>query len=149
MLKIYNTGQVRSLKDGWILCSAVSILDLFVFFQRLNEWDKNALFAFNYGVGFFQNSAVAILGQVLLLLIWGSEWSSFLQLTTVVVDEIALTFLMSGKWSDRGNRNKKDIFKISFSFVQSKKSWNIGFFSLFLLTALVKVKHFKTVFNSD
>lgn len=40
----------------------------------------------------------------------------------LVVDEIALTFLMSGKWSDRGNGNKKDIFKISFSFVQSKKS---------------------------
>lgn len=40
-----------------------------------------------------------------------------------LVDEIDLTFLMSGKWSDRGKGNKKDIFKISFSFVPYKKSW--------------------------
>lgn len=28
----------------------------------------------------------------------------------LVVDEIALTFLMSGKWSDRGKENKKGVF---------------------------------------
>lgn len=34
---------------------------------------KNALFVFNYDARFFQNSAVDILGQVLLLLIWRIE----------------------------------------------------------------------------
>lgn len=40
-----------------------------------------------------------------------------------LVDETALTCLMSGKWSDRGKGTKKDISKISFAFVQCKKSW--------------------------
>lgn len=40
-----------------------------------------------------------------------------------LVDETVLTCLMLGKWSDRGKGNKKDISKISFAFVQCKKSW--------------------------
>lgn len=39
-----------------------------------------------------------------------------------LVGEIALTFLTSEKWSDRRKESKKDIFKISVSFVQCRKN---------------------------
>lgn len=41
----------------------------------------------------------------------------------LVADETALTFLMSGKRSNREKENKKDVFKISFSFLHCKKRW--------------------------
>lgn len=41
----------------------------------------------------------------------------------LVADETAFTFLMSGKRSKREKENKKNVFKISFSFEHCKKRW--------------------------
>jgi len=64
----------------------------------------------------------------------------------VVHDEIALTFLMSGKWNDRRKGIGKIFLKSHFPLCSARRD---GFFSSLLLMALVKVKHFRPIFNSD
>lgn len=41
----------------------------------------------------------------------------------LIADETAFTFLMWGKQSNREKENKKNVFKISFSFEHCKKRW--------------------------